>query len=243
VLLWPQQIQQLFTKDITYAGWLSCTVASSTALGQICAGAIVRWGGNVRWWLMFSTFAMVAFVAALAGLTPSHKDMGIAFTIIGPFFVGVIELVSLAVAPLFCDAQDIGLASGLLASIRSAGGSVAVTIYTTVLSNRLTSTIPDRVVPAAESAGLDPSMVPDLLAAIKIKDLTDFSESVQAAVAGAMPNAYADAFRTVYLVSLAFGGIAIVGCFFVKDAKKHLTSKVERKMHTGNPVKGPKTVA
>jgi hypothetical protein len=52
--------------------------------------------------------------------------MGIAFTIIGPFFVGFIELVSLAVVPLFYKPADIGLASGLLASIRSAGGSIAV---------------------------------------------------------------------------------------------------------------------
>ncbi|KAH7162102.1 fungal trichothecene efflux pump [Dactylonectria estremocensis] len=237
VLLWPQQVQALFTKDVTYAGWLSTTVASSTALGQIVAGIIVRWGGNVRYWLIFSTFAMVGFVAALASLTPADKNTGIALTILGPFFVGFIELASLALAPLFCAAQDIGLASGLLASIRSAGGSIAVAVYTSILSNRLTDTIPNNVIPAAEEAGMPDSQASDLLAAVTAGDLSSFSDAVQAAVADALPTAYAQAFKTVYLASLGFGAIAIVGCLFSKDAKKHLTDKVERRMHDGKVTK------
>ncbi|KJR88486.1 siderophore iron transporter [Sporothrix schenckii 1099-18] len=232
VLLWPQQIRHFFTTDITYGGWLSTTVASSTALGQICAGAIIRWGGNVRYWMIFSTFAMVGFVASLAALTPEKKGMGIALTILGPFFVGFIELTSLALAPLFCRAEDIGLASGLLASIRSAGGSVAVAVYSAILSNRLLTTIPANIGPAVEQAGLPASDVPALLKAYTAGNITSYSPAVQAAVAVADPIAYTQAFKTVYLASLGFGGIAIIGCLFSKDAQKHLTSKVERKMTT-----------
>ncbi|KAF7563973.1 hypothetical protein G7046_g163 [Stylonectria norvegica] len=237
VLLWPQQVATLFTSDITYGGWLSCTVASSTALGQVCAGAIVRWGGNVRYWLIGATFAMVGFVSSLASLTPEDKNTGIALTILGPFFVGFIELASLALAPLFCRAQDIGLASGLLASIRSAGGSIAVAVYTSILANRLVDTIPNNVIPAAENAGLPASSVPTLMKAITAKNLTSFTPAVQAAVAHALPNAYAQAFKTVYLASLGFGAIAIIGCLFAKDVKEHLTDKIERRMHDGKAVR------
>ncbi|CAK7217084.1 hypothetical protein SCUCBS95973_003031 [Sporothrix curviconia] len=230
VLLWPQQIQHFFTTDITYGGWLSCTVASSTALGQIAAGAIIRWGGNGRYWLIFSTFAMVGFVASLAALTPEKKDMGIALTILGPFFVGFIELASLALAPLFCNAEDIGLASGLLASVRSAGGSVAVAVYSAILSNRLLTTIPANITPAVEAAGLPASDVPGLLTAYKAGNLTAYTPAVNAAAVAAGRIAYTQAFKTVYLASLGFGGIAIIGCLFSKDAQKHLTDKVERKM-------------
>lgn len=199
-------------------------------MGQIVAGLIVRWGGNVRYWLIFSTFAMVGFVAALASLTPAHKNTGIALTILGPFFVGFIELASLALAPLFCKAQDIGLASGLLASIRSAGGSIAVAVYTTILSNRLTTTIPANVIPAAEAAGLEPSQAAALLGAVTKGNLTAYSAPIRLAVTEALPDAYAQAFKTVYLASLGFGAIAIIGCLFSKDAKKHLTNKIERRM-------------
>lgn len=186
---------------------------------------------------------MVGFVSALASLTPSDKNTGIALTILGPFFVGFIELASLALAPLFCKAQDIGLASGLLASIRSAGGSIAVAVYTTILSNRLSTTIPNNVIPAAEAAGLPEGSAPSLVAAVSGgKPLTAFSEEVQAAVASVLPGAYAQAFKTVYLASLGFGAIAIVGCLFSKDAKKHLTDKVERRMHERGDKKAPADV-
>lgn len=177
---------------------------------------------------------MVGFVAALASLTPDTKNTGIALTILGPFFVGFIELVSLALAPLFCKPSDIGLASGLLASIRSAGGSVAVAVYTTILSNRLATTLPETIGPAATDAGLPSSQIGALVAAVKAGTLATFpgiTPAIQTAVAAVLPTAYSEAYKTVYLASLGFGGIAIMGCLFAKDAQKHLTNRVERKMH------------
>ncbi|KAI5865780.1 trichothecene efflux pump [Durotheca rogersii] len=234
VLLWPQQVQALYTTNIAYAGWVSCTVASATALGQAFGGFFVRWGGNVRYWIIFSTFAMVAFVGACASLTPQTLGAGIAFTMAGPFFVGVIEVCALALAPLFCRPADIGLASGLLASIRSAGGSVAVAVYSSVLANRLATTVPAVVGPAAVAAGLPPDRVPALAAALvgnRLAAFPDLTPAVQAAVAAAAPAAYALAFRTVYLASLGFGGIAIVGCLFSQDAQSVLTDTVHRRMN------------
>lgn len=209
-------------------------MASSTALGQICAGFIVRWGGNVRYWIIFSTFAMVGFVAALASLTPETKNTGVALTILGPFFVGFIELVSLALAPLFCKPGDIGLASGLLASIRSAGGSIAVAVYSSILSNRLATTIPENIGPVATDAGLPSSQLPALIEAVTAGELATFpgiTPAIEKAVSAVLPTAYTQAYKTVYLASLGFGGIAIIGCMFAKDAQKHLTDTVERKMH------------
>ncbi|KAJ3570048.1 hypothetical protein NPX13_g5864 [Xylaria arbuscula] len=93
VLLWPQQVKALFTSDITYGGWLSATVPSATAIGQVAGGFIIKGKNiNVRYWMMFSTFAMVGIVGSLAALTPKSLNTGIALTLVGPFFVGVIEI-------------------------------------------------------------------------------------------------------------------------------------------------------
>lgn len=176
---------------------------------------------------------MVGFVGALASLTPESKNHGITLTILGPFFVGFIELASLALAPLFCKASDIGLASGLLASIRSAGGSIAVAVYSTILSNRLLVTVPANIGPAAIAAGLPADQVGALSTAVinsKLSSFPGITEAIESAVAAVLPTAYAQAFRTVYLASLGFGGIAIVGCLFSQDANEHLTDKVERRM-------------
>ncbi|KAI0538876.1 fungal trichothecene efflux pump [Xylaria digitata] len=235
VLLWPQQVRALFTTDITYGGWLSATVPSATAIGQVAGGFIVRGKQiNVRYWMMFSTFAMVGLVGSLAALTPTSLNTGIALTLVGPFFVGVIELTALAIAPLFCKPEDIGLASGLLASIRSAGGSIAVTVYSTILSNRLKFTVPNNVGPAAVAAGLPEDQVPALSTAIIGGALAKFpglTADIAQAVSAVVPTAYSQAFQTVYLASFGFGAIAIIGCLFAKDARDLLTDKVERKMH------------
>jgi hypothetical protein len=118
-------------------------------------------------------------------------------------FVGFIENCSLALAPLFLKPADIGAALGLLASIRSAGGSIAIAVYLAILNNRLSTALPNIVGGAAVDAGLSPSKVPDLLSAIAAGTLDQFSgltKQIAAAVATALPNAYA-AFETVYLAS------------------------------------------
>ncbi|KAF2476712.1 fungal trichothecene efflux pump [Lindgomyces ingoldianus] len=234
VLLWPQQVSTMYTSDINYAGWLSCTVSAATALGQVAAGGIIKIFGGTRYWLIISAFGMVAFVSACASLTPSTKSMGIAFTILGPFFVGFIELAALSLAPLFCKAEDIGLSSGMLASIRAAGGSIAVAVYTTVLTNRLSTTIASVVGGAAVNAGLPESELPEVLAAISagtVAEVPGITQPILAAITSAVPTAYGQSFKTVYLASLGFGGIAIVGSLLTVDPKKHLTDKVERRMH------------
>lgn len=234
VLLWPQQVSEMYTHDVNYAGWLSCTVSAATALGEVCGGAIVRFFGHARYWIILSALGMVAFVSSLASLTPSTKTMGIAFTIIGPFFVGVIELAALSLAPLFCHAEDIGLSSGMLASIRAAGGSIAVAVYSTILTNRLTTTLPATVGGAAVAAGLPAADVPAVLAAASkgtLAEVPGITIAIITAVTQALPIAYSQAFKTVYLASLGFGGIAIIGSLLTKDPKKHLTGKVERRMH------------
>ncbi|KAF2651220.1 fungal trichothecene efflux pump [Lophiostoma macrostomum CBS 122681] len=234
VLLWPQQVARMYTSDVTYGGWLSCTVSAATALGQIAAGGLIRVFGHTRYWLILSAFGMVSFVSACASLTPSTKSTGIAFTILGPFFVGFIELAALSLAPLFCKAEEIGVSSGMLASIRAAGGSVAVAVYTTILTNRLSTTIPSIVGSAAVEAGLPESQPPEVLEAISagtIAKVPGLTQSVLAAITQALPTAYGQAFKTVYLASLGFGGIAIIGSLLTKDPQEHLTDKVERRMH------------
>lgn len=125
VYLWPQQVARIYGITGSHAGWLACTVGGSTALGTSMGGLFIRWFGNPRIILLIASVCTAAFVAGLAGLTPQNLNLGIALTILGPFMVGVIELSALSLAPLFCKPEDLGLASGLLGTIRSGGASIA----------------------------------------------------------------------------------------------------------------------
>jgi len=176
---------------------------------------------------------MVGFIAALAALTPNNKDLGVTFTILGCLCVGYIELAALAIAPLFCAPEDIGLAVSFVGAIRSLGGSIAVTVYTAILNNRLSTTLPAAIGPAAQAAGYKGAL-PAIVAAAKagkLAKLPGVSTELIAAVTAVLPGAYAAAFKTVYLASLGFGGIALIGASLSKDPKKHLTDSVHRKLH------------
>lgn len=126
------------------------------------------------------------------------------------------------------------LYSVIVPSLIRAGGSIAVAVYSTILTNRLATTLPDVVGGAAVRAGLPTSQVPEVLEAASAGTLArvpGITQSILAAVTEALPIAYSQAFKTVYLASLGFGGIAIIGSLLTVDPKKLLTNKVERRLH------------
>lgn len=215
-------------------GWISCTVGAGTAFGQAFGFAVIQWGGNVRYWLIFCTALMVATSCSLAALNQHNLGMGIAFTVISAFALGIVELVALTVAPLFCKASDIGLATGLLLSMRSVGGSVSVAVFTTILRNRLQNTIPKVVGSAAVKAGLPGDQIAALSRGVITgtwAKLPGLSAEVVEAVSETIPVAWLQASKTVYLAAIGFGVIGIAASLLTKDVREHLTGKVERKMN------------
>jgi hypothetical protein len=57
------------------------------------------------------------------------------------------------------------------------------------------------------------------------------SSEVIAAVTEVFSYSNAVAFKPVYLASLRFGGIALIGAALSKDPKRYLTDDVHRKLH------------
>lgn len=52
----------------------------------------------------------------------THKHQ---FTALGGFGVGYLELITLIMCPLYCNPEDIGLASGFLGSAKQVAGTIA----------------------------------------------------------------------------------------------------------------------
>ncbi|CAK7232396.1 hypothetical protein SBRCBS47491_008255 [Sporothrix bragantina] len=235
VLLWPQQIAYIYGITGRHAGWLACTVGSATAIGSGLTGVVIRFAGNSRWVVVVFSMGMAGFVAGLAALTPNNLNLGIALTFLGPFCVGVVEVSALSLAPLFCRPEDLGLASGLLGTIRTGGASIATAIFTSVLSTRKAETIAAAVTSAAEADGFDMANIKTLIAAAiagTLAKVPGITPELTASIKDALPGAYAAAFKTVYLVSLAFGGLAVAASLLTKNAAPLLTKTVSRKLQT-----------
>jgi hypothetical protein len=205
-------------------------------LGQVLAGIVFKLIGYAKYQLLACCVGMTVFIAGLATANQYHKSLAIAFTLLGGICVGFLELITIIMAGLVCEPGDIGLASGFLASLRQVFGTIAVTIYVTILQNRLNVNLPADIIPAVIEAGLKESAIPALFEAITIGTPAAFAKvpgitpAILGAVGGALQDAYAASFKTVYLVSITFGALACIAALFSQNVDDKLTGQVARKM-------------
>ncbi|KAJ5106234.1 hypothetical protein N7456_002909 [Penicillium angulare] len=235
-LLWPQEIEALFTTANIKSGWLSITTGLGVIIGEIFAGALMKPIGFSKYQLIASTVIITAFSGALAAVNQDRQAYGIAFTAIAGFAVGYLELITLIMCPLYCKPEDIGLASGFLGSAKQVAGTIATAIYVAILDNRIAETLPDDVSAAALNAGLPKSSLTDLLTAVSagsasaMEAVPGISDKIILIVTSATKTAYSQAYRTVFLASIAFGGLAIVAAFFSVPMDDKLNNAVAAKL-------------
>jgi hypothetical protein len=162
----------------------------------------------------------------------------IALIYMGCFFIGWNETVCLANSTILVkDQKMIGCAGGVAGSMRAFICAILIAIYTTILTNRLTTTIPEQVPPAVIAAGLPADSVAKFLGAFSIGTPEAFAAvpGITPAILAVGTRAYkvanADAFRTVYLSTIAFSGLAVILTFFAPNVDELMTAKVASTLH------------
>lgn len=121
------------------------------------------------------------------------------------------------------DQNEIGSAGGVAGGMRMGISAVLSAVYTTILSSRLSETIPAQMPPALVNAGLPPSSVAEFITAFTtgdtkaLKAVKGVTSAVIAAGSVAYKEASSDAYRTVFLATIAINGIGIILTFFVPD--------------------------
>jgi hypothetical protein len=120
----------------------------------------------------------------------------------------------------------------MAAIVRQVVSTIASTIYTTVLSNRLTTTISGEVPPKLIAAGLPASSVASFISAVGVGTPEAFSKvagltsEIQAIGVAAYKVANADAYRTVFLTTIAFSVLCILGAVGSPHVDKYMTGNV-----------------
>jgi hypothetical protein len=151
------------------------------------------------------------------------------------FFIGWNESLCLTNAGIEVeDQQEIGTAVGMAGSIRSAISTVAATVYVVVLTNRLGATIPAEVPPAVIAAGLPKSSVAAFLAGFTTSDFSDvpgLTPKITAVGIAAYKLANAHAYKTVFLTSIAFTGLAVIISFWAPNVDDKMTAEVAATLH------------
>jgi hypothetical protein len=133
------------------------------------------------------------------------------------------------------EASLITAPGGLCGSIRNFTSAIAVAIYTATLNNRLDVTIPKNVAPVALRMGLPEGSLEDLYMAVQGKASYDAVQGLTPAIKAAVQNPWQEAFiqagSTVFLVSAAFSGAALILTFFFQKNDPNTMNFVASNVH------------
>lgn len=186
-------------------------------------GGFIAHFAKVRIPICVSMIIATPLLGALAA-DPFNMTLTSILMGVGSFALGTMEGIALTATTYPLRSQEeIGSAGGLTGTIRLFFSTIATAVYNTVIRNRLNTTIPANVGPAATSAGLPASSVEKLITDIRAgvpldrTAIAGLNDAVEAAANVAYRLAYSQAYRTVFLVCIAFTVPGVFLCWFVVD--------------------------
>jgi hypothetical protein len=157
---------------------------------------------------------------------------------LGTYFNGWADTVSLGITGMVIPSQgEIGTASGIAGSLRSTVSTIATTIYTVILSNRLAYTIPNEVPPKLIAAGLPPSSVSAFLDAVQVGTPEAFSKvvgltsAIETVGIAAFKVASSHAYQTVFYSTISFSVLALICAFLTPNVDELMTDRVVATVH------------
>lgn len=111
--------------------------------------------------------------------------------------------------------------------------SQIASIYVAILTNRLTTNL-GAIPEIAVSAGLPTSsaatLMEDIAGSLPISTVPGMTDQISAIVVNAVKTAYSRSFQTVFLASIAFGGMAVIAAVFTVPVDDELNNTVAAKL-------------
>lgn len=155
----------------------------------------------------------------------------------GLFGVGGVLLPSQVVFSIISPPELIGASVALSIVVRSIGQVVGVSMFYNIFRQKVTASVYNNVdtfiIPAAGIVGLDPVAIEGLVATLTggpfsayahLFNVTSQAQIDQIVRGG--HEVYKVCFSEIYLVSVAFGGAAILCFFFITDIRKFINDHV-----------------
>lgn len=243
-VIWPNAVTVIYSEGRNHStiGTLYSIVTIGYTGGLICGNFAAFYVGN-KYGIIGSLLIGTPLVAA-SGADLLNFSLTAGLVVTGVFFIGMSEGIALTDCSFPLETQEeIGTAGGVCGTLRLLISNTAITVFSSTLSNRLTTTIPSNVIPAATHAGLSSSAIPSLISGLQgLTPLTSqhipgLTPEITAAASVAWQTAYAQALKTVFLVTLAVSGPGLVCSFFLEQDDKKKFDFVAQHIHDGAETK------
>ncbi|CAK7222137.1 hypothetical protein SBRCBS47491_004767 [Sporothrix bragantina] len=242
-IVWPSMAANVYANGrAMWAGWAGTLVGIGITIGEIIGGTFAKHIGKFKFQLLALITISTISLGAMTTCTPDTPKTAMGLVFLASTAVGWAEAIVLPACNICIEDQnEIGTATGIAGSLRSAISTVASTIYSVVLTARETTTL-STVVPAAlAQAGLSTSSIEAYMTAVsegetatELSKIPGVTSQIIAIGSRAYQVAYADAYRTIFFTSIAFGGMALIVAMFVPNFDALLTNKVATQLNLSN---------
>ncbi|CAK7233758.1 hypothetical protein SCUCBS95973_008704 [Sporothrix curviconia] len=242
-IVWPAMASTVYANGrAMWAGWAGTLVGIGVTIGEIIGGTFARHIGKFKYQLLTLITISTISLGCMTICTPDTPKTAMGLVFLASTAVGWAESIVLPACNICIEDQnEIGTATGIAGSLRSAISTVASTIYSVVLTVRETATL-STVVPAAlAQAGLSASSIEEYMTAVsagetaaELSKISGVTSQVISVGTRAYQIAYADAYRTIFFTSIAFGSLALIVAMFVPNFDALLTNKVATQLNLSN---------
>ena len=236
LLFWPTQAFNVYGHDPIGVGIRGLPIGFSILVGAF----VVLWllsvfRGHNRELMIGSSIMMTAGVASLASLREDNLHQAYGLLVLAGLGIGGIVVPASIITTIICPDDLIATVAALTLAIRVIGGSIGYTVYYNVFYNKF---VPNGVhyIGGAMVQYLnisDPRLIQEaieLTGASLIEELRNIpgieSEQAWRIVVQAGQIAYAESYKYVYLVSIAFGAISIIASVFLGDINQYMDDHV-----------------
>ncbi|KAJ9618122.1 hypothetical protein H2204_013169 [Knufia peltigerae] len=249
--LLPQGSLYMFTPDSIQIGIIALPNGISQFLFGGVATILMGKVGHLKLQVIVMLMIQTAATGAYAGVIPGNRAGWSALQFFGQGAFALITLLCYVIAGLNVPLRHLGVASGLIGTFRSAGGSVGNAVFNTILNGLIKEQIPARLAQVVEENSMPADTLATLIPATmqnalgipnSFAKVPGITPQVEAMAATAFKEAYAFAFSRVFYASIPFGCLAIIAALFILDPSKYLTNHTAVKMEREG-MAGRKTVS
>jgi len=241
-VLWAEQATVLYTTDPLKVGWY----ASATGMGGMLfgppAGYAFQKFGHARIGITITVGLLALFTGVQAIVTPESHIASTALVVLIGGCLATANIFQVTIVQLVVAHEYIGVATALVTTARSVGGSVATAIYTSILKNKLPTFIPKYMALPLAMAGVPPASLPAVIGALStgqgLEALATLTPAQLEVGIYGLKESYAHSFRIVYLVTIAFGVLGTIAVSFTANVDQFMTRKVDIKLEEGVHVHG-----
>lgn len=238
LILWPKFVVQVFNRSAAHNGLLVLGQTTGVLFGAgFFSYTITRFQGSIRPQMVLSCILMMVGLGLLSIVTPSRSTLAGFMITVGAVGVGGIIIPASVITQLCTPDEYLGTVTALTFVARVFGGAVGFTIYYYILNHDLTLKFMDATSPASGAvivrllqAGFNVTQITKFLNDLAINNVKTLlstpgvTQSLIDEINHMAQPIWAEGFRNVWLVTIAFSGLGLICALFLGDVKKYMTN-------------------